>query len=147
MALNLGNMKIKLELWLTAVSEAQWIEGLLQWKIGYKLQKFYLNSKRLLVFFVWSKMVQGSLRLPVLASKSILSGPEGVQGPFYRPFWILMPFGINKVLEHYDIVYFINCTSRNNQGPFATGKIRRNIKFAAFWCVFLTKIKVDPECW
>ena len=41
----------------------------------------------------------------------------------------------------------VNCTSRNNQVPFATGKIRRNIKFAAFWCVFLTKIKKDPEKW
>ena len=28
-----------------------------------------------------------------------------------------------------------------------TGKIRPNIKFAAFWCVFLTNIKVDPESW
>ena len=41
----------------------------------------------------------------------------------------------------------INCTSRNNQGPFATGNIRRNIKFVAFLCVFLTKIMVDPESW
>ena len=41
----------------------------------------------------------------------------------------------------------IDCTPRNNQGTFATGKIRLNIKFAAFWCLFLTKIKVDPESW
>ena len=26
----------------------------------------------------------------------------------------------------------LDCTSRNNQGPFATGKIRQNIKFTAF---------------
>ena len=30
----------------------------------------------------------------------------------------------------------LDCTSRNNQGPFATGKIRGNIEFAAFRCVF-----------
>ena len=39
----------------------------------------------------------------------------------------------------------IDCPSSNQAGVFATGEIRRNIKFAAFWCVFLTKIKVDPE--
>ena len=36
---------------------------------------------------------------------------------------------------------------RNQAGVFATGEIRQNIKFAAFWSVFLTKIKVDPESW
>ena len=46
-----------------------------------------------------------------------------------------------------EILGRINCTSRNNQGPFATGKIRQNLKFAAFWSVFLKKIKVDPESW
>ena len=39
------------------------------------------------------------------------------------------------------------CPSRNQAGVFATGEIRQNIKFADFWCVFLTKIKVDPESW
>ena len=39
------------------------------------------------------------------------------------------------------------CTSGNNQGTFATGKIRQNTKIAAFWCVFFTKKKVDPESW
>ena len=41
----------------------------------------------------------------------------------------------------------LNCPSRNQAGICATGEIRQNIKFAAFWCVFWTKIKVDPESW
>ena len=45
------------------------------WKIGFKLQNFYLKSKRLLVLFILSKMAQGSLGLPVLASESVLSSP------------------------------------------------------------------------
>ena len=40
-----------------------------------------------------------------------------------------------------------NYSSQHWIEPFATGKIRQNIKFADFWCVFLTKIKVDPESW
>ena len=46
-----------------------------------------------------------------------------------------------------DHIRLINCPSRNQAGIFATGEIRQNVKFAAFWCVFLTKIKVDPESW
>ena len=42
---------------------------------------------------------------------------------------------------------FLNCPPRNHAGVSATGKIRPNIQFAAFWFVFLTKIKVDPESW
>ena len=41
----------------------------------------------------------------------------------------------------------INCPSRNQAGVCATSEIRQNIKFAAFLCVFWTKIKIDPECW
>ena len=41
----------------------------------------------------------------------------------------------------------VDCPSRNQAGIIATGEIRQNVKFAAFWCVFLTKIKVDPESW
>ena len=41
----------------------------------------------------------------------------------------------------------IYCPSRKSQGVSVTGKIRPNIKFAAFWCVFLTKIKVNPQNW
>ena len=41
----------------------------------------------------------------------------------------------------------INCPSRNQAGVFASGEIRQNIKLAAFWCVFLRKIKVVPESW
>ena len=37
-----------------------------------------------------------------------------------------------------DIIY---CTSRNQAGVFAKGKIRQNIKFAAFWSVFFVKNK------
>ena len=44
-------------------------------EIGFKKQNVYLKSKRLLVFFVWSKMAKGSLGLPVLVSESIVSGP------------------------------------------------------------------------
>ena len=46
-----------------------------------------------------------------------------------------------------DHIRLINCPSRNQAGIFATGEIRQNVKFATFWCVFLTKIKVDPESW
>ena len=59
----------------TAVLEAQRIVGLLQWKIGFKSENFHLKSESLLVFFVWSKVAQGSLRLHVSASESSLSGP------------------------------------------------------------------------
>ena len=45
--------------------------------------------------------------------------------------------GIAKIKINYSSPHWIE--------PFATGKIRQNIKFADFWCVFLTKIKVDPE--
>ena len=38
-------------------------------------------------------------------------------------------------------------TSRLSIKPIPAGKIRGNVKFAAFWCVFLTKMKVDPESW
>ena len=41
----------------------------------------------------------------------------------------------------------IHCPSTDQAGLCATGEIRQNIKFAAFLCVFLTKIKVDPESW
>ena len=51
-------------------------------EIGFKLPNFYLKFERLLVFFGWSKMALGSLGLPVFASKSVLSCPKGVQGPF-----------------------------------------------------------------
>ena len=44
--------------------------GILQWKKGFKSLNFYLKPQRLLVFFVWSKMAQGSLGLPVLPSDS-----------------------------------------------------------------------------
>ena len=60
---------------LTAVSESQLIVGLLQWKTGFKLHFFYLKSKSLLVFFIWSKMAKGSLGFPPLASERNLSGP------------------------------------------------------------------------
>ena len=34
---------------------------------------------------------------------------------------------------------FINCPPRNHAEIIATGKIRLNVKVAAFWCVFMTK--------
>ena len=56
---------------LTDISEAQLNVGLLQWKIGFKSPNIYLKSERLLVLFVWSKMAQGSLGLPVLDSEML----------------------------------------------------------------------------
>ena len=44
-----------------------------------------------------------------------------------------------------DDVLTLDYSSQHGIEPFARGKIRQNIKFADFWCVFLTKIKVDPE--
>ena len=41
----------------------------------------------------------------------------------------------------------INYTSRLSIETIPAGKIRGNVKFADFWCVFLTKMKVDPESW
>ena len=41
--------------------------------------------------------------------------------------------------------------SRNQAGIFATGEIRENFNFAAFWCVFLTKtrsfLRMHPLTW
>ena len=73
----------------TALWEAHGIVVLLQWKIGFKSQSFYLKSQRLQVFFGCSKKAQGSLGLPVLASEGFLSGPQvlfrGLFGPFLPP--------------------------------------------------------------
>ena len=41
----------------------------------------------------------------------------------------------------------LNFTPRKHAGTIPAGEIRQNSKFAAFWCVFLTKMKVDPESW
>ena len=43
--------------------------------------------------------------------------------------------------------YVVYCPSSYHAGLFATGEIRQKIKFVSFWCVVLTKIKVDPESW
>ena len=59
----------------TGVSVPRGTGGLLQWEMVFKSPNFDLKSKRLQVFFVWSKKAQGSFGLPVLASESILSGP------------------------------------------------------------------------
>ena len=55
----------------------------------FQVAKFLFEVQKLLVFFVWFKMAQGSLWLHVLASESVLSGPSGVQSPFrglFGPF-------------------------------------------------------------
>ena len=39
------------------------------------------------------------------------------------------------------------CPPRTQAGVSDIGKIRPTVNFAAFWCVFLTKIKVDPKSW
>ena len=41
----------------------------------------------------------------------------------------------------------LHYTSQLSIEPIPVGKIKRNAKFAAFWCVFLTKMKIDPENW
>ena len=48
-------------------------------------------------------------------------------------------------LEERGSIEKLDCTPKNQEGTFAAGEIRRNKKIAAFSCVFLTKIKVDPE--
>ena len=52
-------------------------------------------------------------------------------------------------VQGYVGLYFslLYCAPKNPAGVSATGKIRLKIKFAAFCCVLLTKIKVDPESW
>ena len=41
------------------------IVGLLQLKIGFKFLNFDFKTKRILVFFVWSKMAQGTMYFPL----------------------------------------------------------------------------------
>ena len=60
---------------LTVVSVARQTVGLLQWKMVFKLPNFYLKSKRFQTFFVFSKMAQLSIGLPVLALEGVLGGP------------------------------------------------------------------------
>ena len=55
-------------------------------------------------------------------------------------------FDRGKYTEHRTFVC-INCTSKHSIQPIPAAKTRRNAKFAAFWRVFLTKIKLDPESW
>ena len=74
---------------LTDVSEAQLNVGLLQWKIGFKSPNIYLKSERLLVLFVWSKMAQGSLGLPVFASEMLKKNIMVPQGPFIFIFRLI----------------------------------------------------------
>ena len=53
-----------------------------------------------------------------------------------------------KLYKKYNAMNFnIDFAPRNHAGTIPKGKIRQNIKFGAVWCVFLTKIKVDPESW
>ena len=54
---------------------------------------------------------------------------------------------VSLLLFVWESLFFVYCPSRNQAGVFATGEISRNIKFAAFWYVFLTKKKVDHESW
>ena len=44
-------------------------------------------------------------------------------------------------------LHCLDYTSQLLIEPIPAGKIKRNAKFAAFWCVFLTKMKIDPENW
>ena len=49
------------------------------------------------------------------------------------------------VLAAIDLKSTLDCPLGNQAEICATGEIRQNIKFVTFWCVFLAKIKVDPE--
>ena len=48
----------------------------------FQVAKFLFAARKASSLFVWSKMAQGSLGLPVLPSESVISGPYGVKGPF-----------------------------------------------------------------
>ena len=48
----------------------------------FKVAKFVFKVRKASSLFVWSKMAQWSLGLPVLASKNALSCPQCVQRPF-----------------------------------------------------------------
>ena len=63
---------------------------------------------------------------------------------FNRAAHLLATF-VNDNIVKGDVPGIIDCPSRNQVGVCATGEIRQNVTLAAFWCVFLTKIKVDPE--
>ena len=62
-------------------------------------------------------------------------------------YYLQWTYSTNKNMNIILYIFFHEYESRNQAGVFATGEIRHNIKFTDFWCVFLTKIKVDPESW
>ena len=74
---------------------------------------------------------------------SLASPREGQSGTKTEDILLLLTI----VLDGFLFLNYIYCPSRNQAGVCATGEIRQQVKFAAFWCVFLTKIKVDTESW
>ena len=71
-------------------------------------------------------------------SRDIVSGTQKM---------LTLQFSTNFQKRFFKTNFILDGPSRNNQWTFATGKISQNIKFAAFWCFFLTRKKVDPESW
>ena len=67
----------------------------------FRLPHIFLRSKRLLVFFAWSKMVQPSFGLPALASYRVLSWPYWIQGPLQRPFWPSVPASWVQIIKKF----------------------------------------------
>ena len=80
----------------------------------------------------------------IVDSISLLTPPIG---KIYSLTTIHFREGSLKTSNHFTHKKGIDYTSRLSIEPITAGKIRGNVKFVAFWCVFLTKIKVDPESW
>ena len=56
-------------------------------------------------------------------------------------------YTVHCIIKRIIWIIMVDCPPRHHAGVSDTGKIRPDIKFAAFWCVFLTKIRVNPESW
>ena len=56
--------------------------------------------------FEWAMHVKWLLQLTKKKQKYESLCPVWVNGKIVYLYWILMPFGIQKVLDHHDIVYF-----------------------------------------
>ena len=76
--------------WYTAVSEAQWIVGILQWEICFKLPNFYLKSKRLLVFFCLVQNGPGVTWVACIGHRERSKWSFGYERAFLEVFWTFM---------------------------------------------------------
>ena len=94
----------------------------------------------------WQSADSGQLTtvIPVLYCALLL--------PDFQTIWLYIKVtshnGLDWALLNVSLkLRLIYCPPRNHPGVSATGKIRPNVKFSAFWCVFLTKIKVNLIKW